>query len=58
MRFLESKKINDFLYNMNETSNAPDVTIVNYKDFDFDKLEFGVPTKSKSGSYVANGLSR
>ena len=56
MRFLESKKIKDFLYNMSsESSNLP-ITIVNYKEFDFDKLEFGVPTKSKSGSYVASGL--
>ena len=40
---------------MSDTSNLP-ITIVNYKEFDFDKLEFGVPTKSKSGSYVAQGL--
>jgi hypothetical protein len=40
---------------MSDNNNLP-ITIVNYKEFDFNNLAFGVPTKSRSGSYVSNGL--
>ena len=40
---------------MSEQSESP-ITIVNYKEFDFDKLVFDTPKKSKSGSYVSNGI--
>ena len=49
MRFLKIK-ISLFYYKMNDNQN---ITIVDYKKFDFDKLTFNQPDKTKAGSFLA-----
>ena len=49
MRFLKIK-ISLFYYKMNDN---PNITIVDYKKFDFDKLTFNQPEQTKAGSFLA-----
>ena len=52
MRFLKIK-ISLFYYKMNDNQN---ITIVDYKKFDFDKLTFNQPEKTKAGSFLAAAI--